>query len=325
MNGNGVHQNEEIARFNNKGVSYNMINFRWKNIGIVAGLSLSLIVAGCGADDEKAQSEEDVNVSKEMEYTITGIEPGAGQSETNEEAISAYDSLDGWEQELSSTGAMLTELDEAIDNEEPIVVSAWSPHYMFAEWDIKYLEDPQDIFGEEQQFTTIARENLEEDMPEAYTIFERFEWELDDVEEALVETQEKEVEEVAQNWVDENEDTVAEWTEGVDPVDSTPIELVLIPWDAETFISEIAKVVLEQQGFDVTLTPVDPAVLFEAISTGDADASLSPSMPVTHSHLYAEYEDDFEDLGANVEGNKIGLAVPSYMDIDSIGDLQPKK
>jgi len=304
-----------------------MIQSKWKRLGITACLSLSLIAAGCGeSTDDSAQSEEeDVNVSEEMEYTITGIEPGAGQTETNEEAIETYDSLSGWEQEISSTGAMLTELDEAIRNEEPIVVSAWSPHYMFAEWDIKYLEDPEDLFGEEQQFTTIVRDDLEEDMPEAYTIMDRFEWELDDVEEALVETQEKEVDEVAENWVEDNQDTVAEWTEGIDSIDGTPIELVVIPWDAETFITEIAKVVLEQQGFDVTVTPVDPAVLFEAIATGDADASLSPSMPVTHSHLYAEYEDDFEDLGANVEGNKIGLAVPSYMDIDSIEDLEPKE
>ena len=300
-----------------------MMNSNWKKLGVVAVLSLSLIVAGCGSNDGDAQSKS--NVSKEMEYTITGIEPGAGQTETNEEAISAYDSLDGWEQELSSTGAMLTELSEAIDNEEPIIVSAWSPHYMFAEWDIKYLEDPEGVFGEEQYFTTIARKNLKDEMPEAYTIIERFEWELTDVEEALVETQEKEVDEVAQDWVDNNQDTVAEWTEGVNSVDGTPIELVLIPWEAETFISEIAKVVLEKQGFDVTLTPVDPAILFEAIATSDADASLAPSMPVTHSHLYAEYEDEFEDLGANLKGNKIGLAVPSYMDIDSIKDLQPKE
>lgn len=300
-----------------------MFNVKWRRLGIITGLSLSLMIAGCGPEDGNAQAEG--NVSEQMDYTITGIEPGAGQSETNEEALEVYDSLNGWEQELSSTGAMLSELGEAIDNEEPIIFSAWSPHYMFAEWDIKYLEDPEGLFGEEQQFSTIARENLKEDMPEAYTILERLEWELEDVETALVETQEKEVEEVAEAWVEENQDIVDEWVEGVEQVDGTPIELVLIPWDAETFISNVAKVALEQQGFDVTLTPVDPAIMFEAIATGDADASVSPSMPSTHGVLYDEYEGEFEDLGANLKGNKIGLAVPSYMDIDSIEDLQPKE
>ncbi|PAV29603.1 glycine/betaine ABC transporter [Virgibacillus profundi] len=300
-----------------------MINFKWKKSGLITGLTLSLIVAGCGSNDENAQTE--TTVSEEMEYTITGIEPGAGQSETNTEALSTYDSLDGWEQELASTGAMLTQLGEAIDNEEPIVVSAWSPHYMFANWDIKYLEDPKGLYGEDEAITTIARTGLKDEMPGAYTILDRLKWEISDVEEALLAAQDKEFEVVAQEWVDENQETVAQWTEEVEPVDGTSIELVLTPWDAETFTSNVAKVVLEQQGFNVTLTPVDPAIMFEAIVTDDADASLAPWMPATHGALYAEHEGNFEDLGANVEGAKIGLAVPSYMDIDSIEDLQPKE
>ncbi|MGJ9459862.1 glycine betaine ABC transporter substrate-binding protein [Oceanobacillus sp. CF4.6] len=300
-----------------------MFNIKWKKLGLIAGLSLSLIAAGCGTDDEDAQTE--TNVSKEMEYTITGIEPGAGQSETNDEAISTYESLNGWEHQLSSTGAMLSALDDAMKTEEPIVFSAWSPHYMFANWDIKYLEDPKGIFGEEEAITTIARKGLKEEMPEAYTIIDRFNWELKDVESALLKAQEKEFEEVAQDWVDENQETVAEWTEGVEPVDGTSIELVLTPWDAEAFTTNVAKIVLEQQGYSVKTTSVDPAILFEIIAEGGADASLAPWMPSTHGALYAEYEGEFEDLGPNVDGAKIGLAVPSYMDIDSIEDLQPKE
>src|SRR5699024_9500104 len=141
-----------------------------KTFGIIAGLSLSFLIAGCGAEAEDAQSEE--SVSEEIGYSITGIEPGAGQSETNDEAIEIYDSLEGWDHELSSTGAMLTELDQAINNEEPIVISAWSPHYMFAEWDIKYLEDPEGIYGEDESIITIVREDLEDEMPEAYQILD---------------------------------------------------------------------------------------------------------------------------------------------------------
>ncbi|MYL61338.1 glycine/betaine ABC transporter, partial [Virgibacillus halodenitrificans] len=36
-----------------------------------------------------------------------------------------------------------------------------------------------------------------------------------------------------------------------------------------------------------------------------------------------KYSDQFDDLGANLEGAKIGLVVPSYMDIESIEDLEP--
>lgn len=297
--------------------------FYWKRLGVTAVIALSLVVAGCGSDDGETQAEGSADVSEQMNYTITGIEPGAGQSELNEVVIEDY-GLDGWEQELSSTGAMLTQLDEAISNEEPIVISAWSPHYMFANWDIKFLDDSKGIFDEESVIT-IARKDLQEDMPEAYTIIDRLNWEMADVEQALLKAEGMEFEQVAEEWVAENQEKVDEWTEGTEPVDGTPIELILTPWDSETFTSNVAKIVLEEQGYNVTLTPVDPAVVFEAISSGDADASLAMWMPVTHKALYDAHEGEFEDLGENISGARVGLAVPAYMDIDSIEDLEPKE
>ena len=67
------------------------------------------------------------------------------------------------------------------------------------------------------------------------------------------------------------------------------------------------------------------AVLFEAVASGSSDASLSPWMPGTHGEFYDKYEGQFEDLGPNLEGAKIGIAVPSYMDIESLEDLEPKQ
>ncbi|MCT2534884.1 glycine/betaine ABC transporter [Aquibacillus koreensis] len=304
-----------------------MVKSKWKKIGLTASLSLALFAAGCGSNDGGNEQAEETtsSVSEELEYTITGIEPGAGQTQTNDQAIAEYESLAGWEQETSSAGAMLTALGEAIDNEEPIIVAAWSPHYMFAQYDIKYLEDPKLIFGEEEHITTIVRNGLKDDMPNAYTILDSIYFELPVLEEALLAAKEIDFdfETIAQQWVDENAEKVAEWTEGVEPADGASIDLVLTPWDAEAFTTNVTKLVLEQQGFDVTLTPVDPSIMFEAIASGDSDATLSPWMPATHGAYYEKYEGQFEDLGANVEGARIGLAVPSYMEIDSIEDLEP--
>ncbi|CDO04868.1 Glycine betaine/carnitine transport binding protein GbuC precursor [Oceanobacillus picturae] len=300
-----------------------MMNFKRKILGIFIVLILSLMIAGCGSSNEDAQAEG--SVSEELDYTITGTEPGAGQTKKNEEVLESYDNLAGWEQELSSAGAMLSQLSKAIDNKEPIIFSAWSPHYKFAKWDLKYLKDPKGIHGDEEKITTIARKGLKDEMPEAYTIIDRIQLELPDVEEALLEAQEKEYAEVVKDWAKENQETVAEWTEGVDSVDGTSIEIALLPWDDAIFTANVAKFALEQKGYDVTLTQVDPAIMFEAIATGSADASLAVWMPVTHAELYKQYEDDFDDLGPNLEGAKTGLAVPAYMDIDSLEDLEPKE
>lgn len=295
--------------------------FTFKKLGLMAGLSLSLITVGCAQDDGPQTT------SKQMNYTITGLEPGAGQTELNDKVIAEYENLDGWKQDTSSTGAMLSALDQAIQNEEPIMITAWSPHYMFAKWDLKYLEDPQNIFGVEQQALTIVRNGLKDELPNAVELLDRINFEVLDVETALFKSVEEnlELEEIAQQWVDENSETVATWTEGVNPGNGATIELVTTPWDEQVFTGNVTKIVLAQHGFDVKLTPVDPAILFESIASGKSDASLSPWGPTTHGAYLEEYKGEYENLGPNIEGAKIGLAVPKYMEENSLEDFEPKE
>ncbi|WP_132372685.1 glycine betaine ABC transporter substrate-binding protein [Melghiribacillus thermohalophilus] len=312
-----------------KGVLYDVFQVNWKSLGMIAGVSLSLIAAGCGQEniDDTADSGEDqtetISISEKVDYTITGIEPGAGITQATDNALEEYENLAGWEQINSSTVAMLSELDDAIQNEEPIIVTGWSPHFKFAKYDLKYLEDPRGVYRDVEYISTIVRKGLKEDMPEAYTILDRFHWEPADMEEVMLAAQEMEFEDAARQWVDENQDKVDEWTEGVEPVDGTSIELVLTPWDTERSSAHVAKIVLEQMGYEVKLTPVDPSIMFQAIAKGDGDASLAPWMPATHAAFYEKYEGEFEDLGENLRGARIGLVVPSYMNIDSIEDLEP--
>ncbi|WP_246050121.1 glycine betaine ABC transporter substrate-binding protein [Aquibacillus sediminis] len=274
-----------------------------KKLGLMASLFIILLLTvGCGQDNRSDASENSTNVSEAVEHTIIGIEPGAGITQATENALSDYENLNNWELETSSAAAILTELGNAIDNQEPIVVTGWSPHYKFAKWDLKYLDDPNGVYGEEEYITTIAREGLKEEKPNAYTILNKIQLELSDMEEALLNAQEMELDEVAQQWVEQHSEVVAKWTEGVEHADGTQLELALTSWDDVRFLTNVARIVLDQQGFDVTLTPVDPAILFEAISAGDADASLAPWMPSTHGAFYEEHEGQFEDLGPNLEG-----------------------
>lgn len=299
-----------------------------KHLGIIFGILAIFTLAACGnSDGNAADSNGEADYSEEVDYTITGIEPGAGISVTTEKAIEEYDSLQGWNVELSSTGAMMTELRGAIENEEPIVITGWNPHWMFAEYpDMKYLEDPQGIYGGEETLNSLARIGLEEEKPEAYKLIDQFEWNVEDMEEIMYESEQtgKAVEEVAVQWVEDNEDRVAEWVEGVEDVDGVEIELASTPWDSERASSGVLKEVMEQKGFSVTVTELDVAIMFESIATGDADATLGAWLPITHKDFYEANQDNIVDLGPNLTGAKIGLVVPEYMDIDSIEDLNSK-
>ncbi|RSL35174.1 glycine/betaine ABC transporter [Salibacterium salarium] len=322
-----------------------MLKFNWKRLGITAGLSLTLVAAGCGADEEGSddtegdsgeetteegsdeegsEDEGSANYSEEMDYTITGIEPGAGVVGKAEKAVEEYDSLAGWEVETSSGGAMATALGEAIENEEPIVVTGWSPHWKFEAYDLKYLEDPKGSFGEAEEIKTMVRQGLEEDMPNAYTVLDQFEWDESQMNSVMLDINEgASPDEAAADFVEENQDLVESWTEGAEEVDGKEIELVYVEWATEVASTHVVAEALSNLGFDVTPTPIDNAVMWESIAGGDADGMVAAWLPSTHGDLYEEHKDDVVDLGANLEGAKIGLVVPEYMDVDSIEDLQP--
>lgn len=306
-----------------------MIKLKWKKIGIIAGLSLSLIAAGCGQDEKASTTNSGgdaaINYGEELEYTITGIEPGAGITGQTQSVLEEYENLEGWELLESSTVGMLGSLDEAIKNEEPIIITGWTPHWKFSKYDLKFLDDPKGVYGGEEDINTIVRKGLEEEMPNAYKILDQFNWEPADMEAVMFAAQEVSFEEAVSQWIEENQAKVDEWVEGTEKVDGTKIELVSTPWDTERASSEVVKTVLEQQGFKVTVTPVDPVIMFQAIATGEGDASVAPWLPTTHGSFFEKYQEDIVDLGPNLTGTLCGLVVPTYMDIDSIEDLQPKE
>lgn len=146
-----------------------------------------------------------------LDGTITGIDPGAGIMGITENVIDAYQLDVGLQ---SGSGAIMTaELQNAINEDEEIVVTGWTPHWKFARWDLKYLEDPQNAFGGAEQIHTIARQGLEEDMPDAYAILDAFEWTSEQMGEVQLMNQEEDSDpyENAKQWVEENQDIVSEW------------------------------------------------------------------------------------------------------------------
>ena len=101
---------------------------------------------------------------------IIGIEPGSAvHPQINDKVIPGYD-LDMKLVE-SSTSAMLSELERAYEMREPIVFFGWSPHWMNARYDLRYLEDPRDLqgrFNDSAEISSIVNEDLPEDDPVAY-------------------------------------------------------------------------------------------------------------------------------------------------------------
>ncbi|MCR6112679.1 glycine betaine ABC transporter substrate-binding protein [Bacillus sp. A301a_S52] len=150
-------------------------------------------------------------LSSDVVDEIIGIDAGAGIMLATEDVIEAYD-LD-INVVPSSDAAMTATLDAAIANEEPVVVTAWQPHWKFNSYDIHFLEDPQGIYAEEEEIRTMVREGLEEDHPVAYQVLDNFYWDAEDMNAVMLDMAENDLsaEEAAQAWIDENQDRVEEW------------------------------------------------------------------------------------------------------------------
>ncbi|MET9100373.1 ABC transporter permease/substrate binding protein [Streptomyces antibioticus] len=98
---------------------------------------------------------------------ITGIEPSAGMMGLlKDEVLPRYGIEDTYKVVDGSTPAMLAELKRAYAKKEPIVVTLWSPHWAYSEYDLKKLEDPEGAWGQGDGVHTIARRDLAADRPE---------------------------------------------------------------------------------------------------------------------------------------------------------------
>ncbi|WP_062110985.1 glycine betaine ABC transporter substrate-binding protein [Aureimonas sp. AU40] len=149
----------------------------------------------------------------EVGNKVIGIDPGAGLMQASEKAIKDYD-LSSVNLVDGSDATMTAALKDAIDRKEPIVVTTWTPHWMFGRWDLKYLADPKGSFGGEETVNTVARKGLATDMPEVHKILTNFKLSLDDEQKLMLQNEQKGTDPAAtaKAWIAANPDKVAAWT-----------------------------------------------------------------------------------------------------------------
>lgn len=105
---------------------------------------------------------------------IIGIEPGAGMMGIAADTVNPGYGLDSLELVESSTPAMLAELEGAVDAEEPIVVTMWQPHWAYDAYNLRNLEDPDNLWGDPEQIHSVGREGFTDDFPELAEWFGNF-------------------------------------------------------------------------------------------------------------------------------------------------------
>ena len=152
----------------------------------------------------------ELNANKEkFNGKIIGIGSGAGIHKDTERAIEAYN-LD-YQQITSSGPAMMASLKKATTQNEWVVVTGWKPHHKWAMYDLKYLEDPKEVYPSEKAYI-ITRKGFTKEKPGFKEFLGNFYLEEDVLADLMMTFEEMDDEDkAAQKWYSENKELIRSW------------------------------------------------------------------------------------------------------------------
>ena len=161
-------------------------------------------------EDLKSDSIQD-----KLDGQIIGIGPGAGLTRLSKKAMDEYGLKDaGYNLVISSGSGMTAALKRAINNEDWIVVTGWSPHWKFGRWDLRYIEDPKGVLGSIERADIVARVGFYREFPDVYEMLDRMTIPLDQVQAGMDRGEQSDYETAAREYVENNEELVNFWITG---------------------------------------------------------------------------------------------------------------
>lgn len=193
----------------------------YEDANFIDKASLSLTVPEYMDD---VDSIEDLKDNKELgesvDWTIIGIDPRTGIMKNTKKGIENND-LDKWELQEGSESAMLSELKEKYENEEPIIITGWKPHWIFQEMDLKMLDDPDKIYGgDDDHINLVFNKGFKDEHPAAHKIATRMadDWSEDDEDELMkrIFIEDENEKKVAEDFIDDHSYRVDKWKKGIE-------------------------------------------------------------------------------------------------------------
>lgn len=153
---------------------------------------------------------------KKYPHPVIGIDEGAGIMQKAHLAIEKYALHNGL---LSlSENEMVRQLEDSVKRRKEIVITGWEPHWIFARYNLRFLEDTDNIFGEKETIYTISRKGMEDDHPRAVRFFERLQLTERQLNSLVYRVRlSEDPRQGVKNWINENEYIVNQWVKNLRP------------------------------------------------------------------------------------------------------------
>ncbi|TVP51573.1 MAG: ABC transporter substrate-binding protein [Halomonas sp.] len=159
---------------------------------------------------------------------IHGFGAGSAASEILHEAIDNDTwGLGDWRLVDTSEVGMLSAARDAISREEAIVWVGWTPHWMNLDLPMRYLDDPKDLFGEnngESEVLTLLRSGYADANPNIVTFFEQFTFSAEE-QSWMIQAfgqEEQDLSDVAQQWISDHPERIEAMLADVTTSDGEP-------------------------------------------------------------------------------------------------------
>ncbi|MFF3578918.1 ABC transporter permease/substrate binding protein [Streptomyces mirabilis] len=264
---------------------------------------------------------------------ITGIESSAGMMGLLKSKVLKDYGLDKEYKVVdSSTPAMLAELKRAYAKKEPIVVTLWSPHWAYSDYDLKKLKDPKGAWGKGDGVHTLSRKGFAQDNPVVGQWLKNFrmtEKQLTGLEAEINKVGKGKQQDAVRAWLKRNPGVV----DKLAPVKNSaaaaetkrPLDVAWFPWDEDVAVSYLWKNVLARRGYTLNLKQMDVGPVYTGLASGDLDLNFDAWLPYAQSNYWDQHKNDLRDLGTWYRPTSLEIAVPSYVkDVKSLADLKGK-
>ncbi|MGE6606347.1 ABC transporter substrate-binding protein [Halomonas sp. NPDC076908] len=159
---------------------------------------------------------------------IHGFGAGSAASEILHDAIDNDTwGLGDWRLVDTSEVGMLSAARDAISREEAIVWVGWTPHWMNLELPMRYLDDPENLFGEnngESDVLTLLRSDYANAHPNVVTFFEQFTFTAEE-QSWMIQAfgqEEQDLANVAEQWVTDHPERIEAMLDDVTTTDGDP-------------------------------------------------------------------------------------------------------
>ncbi|MFE9441578.1 ABC transporter permease/substrate binding protein [Streptomyces sp. NPDC006602] len=266
---------------------------------------------------------------------ITGIESSAGMmSLLKTKVLKEYGLDKEYKVVDSSTPAMLAELKRAYSKKEPIVVTLWSPHWAYSDYDLKKLKDPKGAWGKGDGVHTTARKGFTADNPVVGGWLKNFtmdEKQLTGLEAEINKAGQGKQQDAVRAWLKKNPGVVDKLApvasgSGSTPAEAKrPIDVAWFPWDEDIAVTYLWKNVLERRGYKLNLKQMDVGPVYTGLASGDLDLNFDAWLPYAQKNYWDQNKEKLADLGTWYEPTSLEVAVPSYVkDVKSYEDLKGK-